>query len=66
MKYTAHTHTHMHTVVEPPQVAGIFSLNPSTGVLLIQGQGPNLEPSGVENGILEVWLYASLYKYQFL
>lgn len=35
-------------------MAGIFSLDPRTGVLQIQGQGPGLEPSGVQNGQLEV------------
>ncbi len=55
-----HTHTHTHTV-EPPQVASVFSLDAMTGVLLIQAQGPGLEPSGVQNGRLEVSSKLELY-----
>ncbi len=62
------THTHTHTV-EPPQVASIFSLDAMTGVLLIHAQGSGLQPSGVQNGRLEVSskiFYSINFNIQFL
>ena len=40
--------------VEPPQVADVFSIDASKGVLIIRAQGEGLEPNGIQGGSIRV------------